>query len=155
MRSSAALVAALLTAVCATAPPPDPAQIERGRKIFIGTCAGYCHVARGQGLGNAPDLLDCDWRHGGNDADILAVIRNGVPGTAMLGFAGKLPDADLQRVLAYLRAASRCRRRREVCTGHGYLGRNLRARRRAIRGMEHSRRGEGGFFKRGGRWLVE
>jgi mono/diheme cytochrome c family protein len=108
MRSSAALVAALLAAACASAPSRDPAEIERGRKIFIGTCAGYCHVARGQGLGNAPDLLDCDWRHGGTDDDILAVIRNGVPGTAMLGFAGKLPDAELLRVLAYLRAASHC-----------------------------------------------
>ena len=118
MRSSAALLAALLAAACAGAPqsPPDPvaaaasdpAALERGRKIFVGTCAGYCHVASGRGLGNAPDLLDCEWLHGGSDAEIFAVMRNGVPGTAMLGFAGRIPDEDLWSVLAYLRKASRC-----------------------------------------------
>ena len=118
-RSKGALLAALLLIACAGSPSPvpdpvaaaasDPAARERGRKIFVGTCAGYCHVASGHGLGNAPDLLDCEWRHGGGDEQILAVIRGGVPGTPMLGFAGKLPDVDLLRLLAYLRSASRCK----------------------------------------------
>jgi mono/diheme cytochrome c family protein len=120
MRSSSVLLAALLALRCAhepPAPPPDPvaaarsdpAALERGRKIFVGTCAGYCHVASGHGLGNAPDLLDCEWRHGSTDPEIFGVMRNGVPGTPMLGFAGKIPDEDLWRVLAYLRSASHCR----------------------------------------------
>jgi mono/diheme cytochrome c family protein len=114
----AAASSVLLAAACLGAPrePPspalgfarDPAALERGRKLFVGSCAGYCHVAGGQGLGNAPDLLDCEWRHGGSDAAIFAVLRAGVPGTPMLGFAGKLPDDDLWRVIAYLRSASRC-----------------------------------------------
>ncbi len=94
----------------ATALARDPQALERGRKLFTGTCAGYCHAAAGRGLGNAPDLLDCEWRHGDGDEQILAVMRAGVPGTAMLGFAGRLPDEDLLRVLAYLRSASRCKR---------------------------------------------
>ena len=116
MRSSAALVAVLIATACVAAPPQppdpvaaatgDPAALERGRKLFVGTCAGYCHVASGHGLGNAPDLLDCEWRHGDTDTEIFEVMREGVPGTAMLGFAGRIPDEDLWRVLAYLRKAS-------------------------------------------------
>ena len=118
MRSRGAILAVLFAAACASAPREpatplagfanDPAALERGRKLFVGTCAGYCHVAGGQGLGNAPDLLDCEWRHGGSDPEIFAVLRAGVPGTPMLGFGGKVPDEDLWRVLAYLRSASRC-----------------------------------------------
>src|SRR5262249_50682891 len=87
----------------------DPDSLERGRQIFTGTCAGYCHRAGALGLGNAPDLLDCEWRHGSSDAAIFAVLSSGVPGTAMLGSGGKLPDDDLWRVIAYLRSASRCK----------------------------------------------
>jgi mono/diheme cytochrome c family protein len=117
MRGRSALAPLLLAACAGAAREPalplaafagDPTALERGRKLFIGSCAGYCHAAAGRGLGNAPDLLDCDWRHGGSDEQILAVMRGGVPGTAMLGFAGRLPDDDLLRVLAYLRSASRC-----------------------------------------------
>lgn len=118
MRGRAAL-ASLWLAACAgggrDASPvagfsTDPEQLERGRRLFNGTCAGYCHAAAGRGLGSAPDLLDCEWRHGSSDEQILAVMRTGVPGTAMLGFAGRIPDDDLLRVLAWLRSASRCPR---------------------------------------------
>jgi mono/diheme cytochrome c family protein len=118
MRSRLALCAALLAGACLGAPrepaspalgfAEDPVALERGRKLFVGTCAGYCHVAGGRGLGNAPDLLDCEWRHGGSDGEIFAVLRAGIPGTPMLGYAGRLPDDDLWRVIAYLRSASRC-----------------------------------------------
>ena len=115
MRRRAALGAALFAAACSASPSApfarDPESLERGRKIVVGTCAGYCHVAAGRGLGNAPDLLDCEWRHGGSDAEIFAVMRGGVPGTPMLGFAEKIPDDDLWRVLAFLRSASDCARR--------------------------------------------
>jgi mono/diheme cytochrome c family protein len=115
MRRRLEVWAALLAACAGAATPAarfagDPVAIERGRKLFVGTCAGYCHVADGRGLGNAPDLLDCEWRHGGSDAEIFAVLSAGVPGTPMLGFAGKVGDDDLWRLIAYLRSASRCAR---------------------------------------------
>ena len=43
--------------------PPD---VERGRAIFVGTCAAYCHHTT-PGPGDAPYLFDCDWLHGGSD----------------------------------------------------------------------------------------
>ena len=92
----------------AAAHAKDPAALKRGRAIFLGACAGYCHGVRRGGAGDAPNLFDCDWRHGGADHEIFASIYTGVPGTRMIGFGGKLEDDDLWKVVAYLRAASRC-----------------------------------------------
>ena len=86
----------------------DPAALKRGRSIFLGTCAGYCHSVRGGGGGDVPNLFDCDWRHGGSNEEIFGSIYTGFPRTRMIGFGGKLPDEDLWKVVAYLRAASRC-----------------------------------------------
>jgi len=86
----------------------DPVALKRGRGIFLGTCAGYCHSLRGGGAGDVPDLFDCYWRHGGSDEEIFASIYKGYPGTRMIAFGGKLDDEDLWKVVAYLRAASRC-----------------------------------------------
>jgi mono/diheme cytochrome c family protein len=87
----------------------DPAALERGRLIFVGTCGAYCH-SLGPELRDAPDLFDCEWKHGGADADLFRSISQGVAGTRMPGFAGALPegDADLWKVIAFLRSASRC-----------------------------------------------
>ncbi len=86
----------------------EPAALKRGRGIFLGTCAGYCHGVRGGGAGDVPNLFDCNWRHGGSDEEIFASIYTGYPGTRMIGFGGKLEDEDLWKVVAYLRAESRC-----------------------------------------------
>ena len=87
----------------------DPAAIERGRLVFVGTCGAYCH-ALGAERRDAPDLFDCEWKHGGSDADLFRTISQGVAGTRMPAFAGALPekDADLWKVIAFLRANSRC-----------------------------------------------
>ena len=92
----------------ASAYAEDPAALKRGRSIFIGTCAGYCHRFRGGSAGDIPYLFDCDWRHGGRDEEVFASIYRGFPGTPMIAFGGKLEDEDLWKVVAFLRAASRC-----------------------------------------------
>jgi mono/diheme cytochrome c family protein len=86
----------------------DPAALERGRRVFIGTCTGYCHAVEGAGSSEAPDLFDCDWLHGGSDAEVFRTITGGVPGTQMAPFAGLLDERDVWRVIAYLRSESSC-----------------------------------------------
>jgi mono/diheme cytochrome c family protein len=89
----------------------DPAAVERGRLIFVGTCGAYCH-SLGAERRDAPDLFDCEWKHGGADADLFRVISQGVAGTRMPAFAGALPEGetDAWKVIAFLRSASRCAR---------------------------------------------
>jgi mono/diheme cytochrome c family protein len=88
----------------------DPAAVARGRSIFIGTCGAYCHSTQNVER-DAPSLFDCEWKHGGSDAQIFASISDGVAKTRMPGFKGALPqgDDDIWRVIAYLRSASACK----------------------------------------------
>lgn len=122
---SRALLLPILLAVACAAPksavqvPPaespaakfekDPAAVERGRKIFVGTCGAYCHSTHDVER-DAPSLFDCAWKHGGSDEQIFVSISEGVPGTRMPAWKGALPqgDDDIWRVVAYLRTASTC-----------------------------------------------
>jgi mono/diheme cytochrome c family protein len=84
-----------------------PADLARGRAIFIGTCGAYCHKMV-PGPGDAPYLFDCDWLHGGSDAQVFQSISKGVPNTRMVPFGGALKDPDIWRLVAWMRSASTC-----------------------------------------------
>ncbi|MEZ4331322.1 MAG: c-type cytochrome [Myxococcota bacterium] len=88
----------------------DPDSLKRGRSLFVGTCAAYCHGLQ-PGVRDAPYLFDCDWKHGGSDEEIFATIRAGVPETRMQGFADRMPegDDDVWRIVAFIRSKSECR----------------------------------------------
>jgi mono/diheme cytochrome c family protein len=88
----------------------DPAAVERGRLIFVGTCGAYCHSMHDVER-DAPSLFDCEWKHGGSDQDIFNTISNGVPNTRMPPWKGALPegDDDIWKVVAYLRSATTCK----------------------------------------------
>jgi mono/diheme cytochrome c family protein len=107
VRAATLLVSALVSA-CGGSPVDeylqDPEALQRGKSLFIGTCAGYCHSAR-PGNRDAPYLFDCTWLHGGSDEEVFASIANGVPTTRMVGFGGKLPegDDDIWRLVAFLK----------------------------------------------------
>jgi len=89
-----------------------------GRRLYEANCAG-CHGDRGQGAIKAgtpisiiaeqggrqpPDLTDNQWDHGSSDGDVFRVIKQGLPPTMMPGFDGRIPDADIRRIVAYLRS---------------------------------------------------
>lgn len=116
------VLAAVVSCSAQKAPPPtaatespvarylkDPAAVQRGRLIFIGSCGGYCHDAHGAERA-APSLFDCTWKHGGSDDEIFHTISEGVPGTQMPPWKNGLPGGadDIWKVIAYLRSASTC-----------------------------------------------
>src|SRR6202142_1712449 len=75
-----------------------------GRKLFSTTCQ-ICHGADGQGdrdRGGAT-LNRAGLKHGDGDADILRVIRGGVPGTLMPSFSF-LSDRQAWELVAYIRS---------------------------------------------------
>ena len=102
----------LLLAACTPDSPvaalqQDPAALKRGKLLYTGTCGGYCHSS---GSSDAPNLMDCTWLHGGSDQEVFNSISNGVIGTRMIGFGGKLPDGDqdIWKLVAYLKNVQRC-----------------------------------------------
>ncbi len=127
---AAATLAGLIGAVGHTQPAPadraapaaaltipaelrSPADVARGKALFTGTCGAYCHRPSSGGsseaVSDAPSLFDCDWIHGGSDAQVFHTIKKGVDGTRMVAFDGAIPDDDIWRIIAYLRAASQCK----------------------------------------------
>lgn len=86
----------------------DSQALATGAQLFRGVCTGYCHTSRVGVEREAPDLFDCAWTHGDEDADVFRVIAEGVPDTRMQGFQGKLPDSELWKIVAFLRVESRC-----------------------------------------------
>lgn len=93
----------------AAAMQDDPEALRRGKLLYTGTCGGYCHRST-TGASEAPNLMDCAWRHGGSDQAVFNTISNGVEGTRMIGFKGKLPegDQDIWKLVAYLKKNRQC-----------------------------------------------
>jgi mono/diheme cytochrome c family protein len=87
----------------------DPEALRRGKLIYTGSCGGYCHRSS-TGPSDAPNLMDCNWLHGGSDQEIFNTISNGVEGTRMIGFGGKLPegDQDIWKLVAHLKKNRQC-----------------------------------------------
>lgn len=87
----------------------DAAAVHRGKLIYTGTCGAYCHPASPEAATDAPYLFDCAWKDGGTDEQIHHTITHGVKGTRMVSFAGALSDEDIWKVIAFLRADSKCK----------------------------------------------
>ncbi len=96
MRNATTLLSILLL------PPPAPLaaqDLATGEAIFNSNCA-FCHGTDGSG-GRGPNLRR-SLRIGNLDSDITAVIRNGLPGTAMPKFS--LEDDEMQSLVMYVQS---------------------------------------------------
>ena len=85
----------------------DPEAVKRGRLLFVGTCAGYCHKLAPERI-DALYLFDCEWKHGSSDQAIFDIVTTGVPNTRMVGFGTNFPEGenDLWKIIAFIRTNS-------------------------------------------------
>jgi len=81
----------------------DAQAIELGRIMFRMSCAG-CHGLHGTGGRSGPDLTRGTFSEGDTDADLLRVVSNGVPGTEMPAFGGRMTEEERRRVVSYVRS---------------------------------------------------
>lgn len=87
----------------------NPRQVAEGEGLYAQRCA-QCHGALGAGDGPNAGMLSqvpgeigtLAWHAGHNDEQLAAIIRHGVPGTAMPP-AGDLDAARVRGIVAYLR----------------------------------------------------
>jgi mono/diheme cytochrome c family protein len=90
---------------------PTPASIASGKALFAKYCR-FCHGDDAKGNGplapegtHPPNLTDEKWDHGSTDADIFAVIRDGVgPKYDMKGYNSKMTAQEMWNVVNYLRS---------------------------------------------------
>jgi mono/diheme cytochrome c family protein len=63
-----------------------------------------CHLADGNAPMKEMNLADAEWKHGSKVADIVKVIEEGAPGTAMLGFKAQLSAEEIGALARYVRS---------------------------------------------------
>lgn len=82
----------------------------RGRAAEVDAAAVYkarcamCHGPKGDSKLPGMSFTDGVWKHGTDLKSVSAVIKEGVPGTAMLPFKSKLNDAEVEALAKYVRA---------------------------------------------------
>jgi len=135
LKVSAAFLCLPLLAACgdsgtapdafAPAPPPptpelivagfqsDPAALRRGEALFLGSCVSFCHGLIGEEPAqvDALFLFDCHWEHARDNTELFRIIKEGIPGTRMVGFGDNFPegDADVWKIIAWIRnSQGRC-----------------------------------------------
>ncbi len=94
--------------------PSTPENIEKGKTLFHGKAfCVTCHGRDGKGLGKIPGLVgklprnftDKDWQTARTDGELLWILKNGSPGTAMAPFIPLvLSEEEAWHVLLYVRA---------------------------------------------------
>jgi putative heme-binding domain-containing protein len=106
MRAAFAVVlfAGALLSQGQTNPYQSAADVELGRKLYIGKC-GHCHGQAGEG-GRGAVLNSGQFRHGGSDRELFLVIRNGIPNSEMPPTFGA-PDIEIWRMVAFLKQLGR------------------------------------------------
>ncbi len=92
------------------ASPPAPTTLEQGRAIYEQHCLD-CHGPEGRGDGSKaislsprPGNLVSAHTSAKSDQDLLRIIANGRPHTAMPAWKGHLSEEDQQAVLTYIRS---------------------------------------------------
>lgn len=85
------------------------ANLERGRSYYVQLCA-LCHGANGNGFGEfsyrmvpKPADLAREETINQTDAELDAVIRDGIQGTAMAAWGDTLSSVQRQQVIGYIR----------------------------------------------------
>jgi mono/diheme cytochrome c family protein len=92
------------------ATPPAPATVEQGRVIYEQRCLD-CHGPEGRGDGTRaislsprPGNLVSAHTSAKSDQELLKIIANGRPHTAMPAWKGRLSEDEQRAVLAYVRS---------------------------------------------------
>jgi putative heme-binding domain-containing protein len=127
-QSLLAAVACVLAVGVATAQAPVPtplahptaADLAHGSKLFAGYCS-RCHGADGTG-GMGPSLARPRLRRAADEAGIIDILQNGVPGTNMAA-AFWLSGREIAQVAAYVRSLGQ--RPEEVLPGDPARGRDV------------------------------
>lgn len=105
----AALSSHIVTAQ--TAPPTDAETLTAGKVIYGQICGTeFCHGPRGEGHFLIVDnrrLTDGKWGYsGGTYEGIIHVISNGLPGSPMEPWLGRLGEEKVRQVAAYVMTLS-------------------------------------------------
>ena len=73
-------------------------------KELYGSMCQACHGPDGKSPMKEMAFVAREWTHGTKTADMIKVITNGVPGTVMMPFKGRLTEEQIRDLARYVRA---------------------------------------------------
>jgi cytochrome c oxidase cbb3-type subunit 3 len=79
----------------------NPFDAQVGARLYIANCI-YCHGPDGDQVPDI-DLGHGHFKHGSTDADLVQIIRKGIPGTGMPAQTN-MPEQQVKTIVAYLRS---------------------------------------------------
>lgn len=82
--------------------PYSSAKDARQGDVFLRSWCATCHGRDARG-GRGPDLTDGNFRHGSSDQAVFDTIKDGIPGTDMIGLTD-LDDMSIWQLVAAIRA---------------------------------------------------
>lgn len=96
---------AIVLALAFAAPGVVTAQTKAPAvKELYGSMCQACHGPDGKAPIKDMGFVGRKWKHGTKTADMIKVITNGVPGTAMLPFEGRLTEQQIRDLARYVRS---------------------------------------------------
>jgi aldose sugar dehydrogenase len=98
-----AAVGALVVGAAPAAAQVSPDSDRPAAELYKQTCQ-VCHTATGAAPLEAMNLANGKWKHGTSVEDIAKVIRNGVPGTAMMPFKARFSEKEVLALARHVRA---------------------------------------------------
>ncbi|MDQ3170629.1 MAG: cytochrome c, partial [Acidobacteriota bacterium] len=87
--------------------PPPLTQATKPTEATIklyGSMCQACHGVDGKSPMKEMAFAGREWKHGTKTADMIKIITNGVPGTVMMPFKGRLTEAQIRDLARYVRA---------------------------------------------------
>jgi cytochrome c oxidase cbb3-type subunit 3 len=79
----------------------DPAQVAKGKELFVAKTCANCHGEQGQGI-IGPNLTDKFWIHGGKPEMVFTTIKTGVPDKGMPVWGEQLSQEEMTSLTAFV-----------------------------------------------------
>lgn len=104
-RNSVLILIAIVSIVCTVSLAYAAPKKSEGKSIFREKCS-MCHGIGGEGYPaiKTPNFTDPKWQSAHSEKERLNALENGVKGTAMVSFKGKLTQEQMKEVLKYIRS---------------------------------------------------
>ncbi len=85
----------------------DSEALAKGKAVYEAQCA-LCHGEKGDGKGPAGAAVKAanftqGFKRAKTDEEAKHIILNGIPGTAMVGFAGRINEEEAESLVHYIK----------------------------------------------------
>lgn len=86
----------------ATTASTDPADLAAGKELYTGKACFACHGMNGEGNAIGPNLTDGSWINGCSYADVVKIIKNGMPTKGMTPYKDQLTAEQTEQIASYV-----------------------------------------------------